>query len=50
MSSPAEPRPRLRDSYRAMPRTAWVLFGGTFNGGPGTDSVDGNLGGVFNQD
>lgn len=30
MSSPPEPRPRLRDSYRAMPRTAWVLFGGTF--------------------
>jgi MFS family permease len=22
--------PRLRDSYRAMPRTAWVLFAGTF--------------------
>jgi MFS family permease len=22
--------PRLRDSYGAMPRTAWVLFGGTF--------------------
>ena len=30
MSRPPEPRPRLRDSYRAMPRTAWVLFGGTF--------------------
>jgi MFS family permease len=30
VSAPAAPRPRLRDSYRAMPRTAWVLFGGTF--------------------
>lgn len=30
MSSPPEPRPRLRDSYRAMPRTAWILFAGTF--------------------
>ncbi|HET9672761.1 MAG TPA: MFS transporter, partial [Actinomycetota bacterium] len=30
MSSPPGPQPRLRDSYRAMPRTAWVLFGGTF--------------------
>jgi MFS family permease len=30
VSSPSDPRPRLRDSYRAMPRTAWVLFGGTF--------------------
>ncbi|MGH3113411.1 MAG: MFS transporter, partial [Gaiellaceae bacterium] len=30
MSSPVERGPRLRDSYRAMPRTAWVLFGGTF--------------------
>lgn len=32
MSSAARPRPRprLRDSYRAMPRTAWILFAGTF--------------------
>ena len=30
MSSPPGPRPRLRDSYRAMPRTAWILFTGTF--------------------
>ena len=30
MSSPAEHTPRLRDSYRALPRTAWVLFAGTF--------------------
>ena len=30
MSSVPEPSPRLRDSYRAMPRTAWVLFAGTF--------------------
>ena len=30
MSSPAERGPRLRDSFRAMPRTAWVLFAGTF--------------------
>jgi MFS family permease len=30
VTSPAEPGPRLRDSYRAMPRTAWILFAGTF--------------------
>jgi MFS family permease len=30
VSSPAGSRPRLRDSFRAMPRTAWVLFAGTF--------------------
>jgi MFS family permease len=30
VSPPPEPSPRLRDSYRAMPRTAWVLFAGTF--------------------
>jgi MFS family permease len=32
VSTPAEsnPNPRLRDSYRAMPRTAWILFAGTF--------------------
>jgi MFS family permease len=30
VSSVPEPSPRLRDSYRAMPRTAWVLFAGTF--------------------
>ncbi len=30
MSSPVERGPRLRDSFRAMPRTAWVLFAGTF--------------------
>jgi len=30
VSSPLEPSPRLRDSYRALPRTAWVLFAGTF--------------------
>ena len=30
VSSPAERGPRLRDSFRAMPRTAWVLFAGTF--------------------
>jgi MFS family permease len=30
VSSPLEPSPRLRDSYRALPRTAWILFGGTF--------------------
>lgn len=30
MSSALEPSPRLRDSFRAMPRTAWVLFAGTF--------------------
>jgi MFS family permease len=30
VSPPAQPSPRLRDSYRALPRTAWILFGGTF--------------------
>ncbi|MGH2541136.1 MAG: MDR family MFS transporter [Actinomycetota bacterium] len=30
MSTPAGSHPRLRDSYRAMPRTAWILFAGTF--------------------
>ena len=30
MSSPIRPSPRLRDSYRALPRTAWILFAGTF--------------------
>jgi len=30
VSTPAESNPRLRDSYRAMPRTAWILFAGTF--------------------
>ncbi|MDQ4108419.1 MAG: MFS transporter [Actinomycetota bacterium] len=30
MSSASDPNPRLRDSYRAMPRTAWILFAGTF--------------------
>lgn len=30
MSPAPEPSPRLRDSYRALPRTAWILFGGTF--------------------
>ena len=30
VSSPVERGPRLRDSFRAMPRTAWVLFAGTF--------------------
>lgn len=30
MTSPPEPTPRLRDSYRALPRTAWILFAGTF--------------------
>lgn len=30
MSSPLEPSPRLHDSYRAVLRTAWTLFGGTF--------------------
>ncbi len=30
MSSPIERGPRLRDSFRALPRTAWVLFAGTF--------------------
>jgi MFS family permease len=30
VSPPLEPSPRLRDSYRALPRTAWILFGGTF--------------------
>lgn len=30
MSTPAEHTPRLRDSYRALPRTAWILFAGTF--------------------
>lgn len=30
MSSPAHRGPRLRDSFRALPRTAWVLFAGTF--------------------
>jgi MFS family permease len=29
VSSPS-PQPRLRDSFRAMPRAAWVLFAGTF--------------------
>jgi MFS family permease len=29
-SPPAEPGPRLRDSFRAMPRTALILFAGTF--------------------
>jgi MFS family permease len=28
--APPEPSPRLRDSYRALPRTAWILFAGTF--------------------
>lgn len=30
MSSGVAPAPRLRDSFRAMPRSAWVLFAGTF--------------------
>lgn len=30
MSPPLESSPRLRDSYHAMPRTAWILFAGTF--------------------
>ncbi len=30
MSSVPEPSPRLRDSYRALPRTVWILFAGTF--------------------
>jgi MFS family permease len=30
VSSPVERGPRLRDSYRALPRTAWILFSGTF--------------------
>jgi MFS family permease len=30
VSPPAQPSPRLRDSFRALPRTAWILFGGTF--------------------
>jgi MFS family permease len=30
VSPPLPPSPRLRDSYRALPRTAWVLFAGTF--------------------
>jgi MFS family permease len=30
VSPPAQPGPRLRDSYRALPRTAWILFSGTF--------------------
>jgi MFS family permease len=30
VSTPAENTPRLRDSFRALPRTAWVLFAGTF--------------------
>ena len=30
MHSRAEPSPRLRDSFRALPRTAWILFAGTF--------------------
>jgi MFS family permease len=29
-SPPIERGPRLRDSFRALPRTAWVLFAGTF--------------------
>ena len=24
------PRPRIRDSVRAFPRTTWILFAGTF--------------------
>ena len=30
MTSVPEPSPRLRDSYRALPRTVWILFAGTF--------------------
>jgi MFS family permease len=30
VSSVPEPSPRLRDSFRALPRTAWILFAGTF--------------------
>ena len=30
MSSPSQRGPRLRDSFHALPRTAWVLFAGTF--------------------
>ena len=30
MTPPVERGPRLRDSYRALPRTAWILFAGTF--------------------
>jgi MFS family permease len=30
VTSPVERGPRLRDSYRALPRTAWILFAGTF--------------------
>jgi MFS family permease len=30
VTSPIERGPRLRDSFRALPRTAWVLFAGTF--------------------
>jgi MFS family permease len=30
LTAPAEGTPRLRDSFRALPRTAWILFAGTF--------------------
>jgi MFS family permease len=30
VTPPVERGPRLRDSYRALPRTAWILFAGTF--------------------
>ena len=30
MSSPVQRGPRLRDSFHALPRTAWILFAGTF--------------------
>ena len=30
VSSSVERGPRLRDSFRAMPRTVWILFAGTF--------------------
>jgi MFS family permease len=30
VSSPPEPRPRIRESFRALPRTTWILFAGTF--------------------
>jgi MFS family permease len=29
-AAPAAPRPRIRDSVRAFPRTTWILFAGTF--------------------
>jgi MFS family permease len=29
-AAPPAPRPRIRDSVRAFPRTTWILFAGTF--------------------